>query len=133
MPSLHFTSRAILAVALATIFAERSAAQHYHDDERHFSIDLPKGWKMMPRPELEQISRLIAGRMLSVPVHYDAGLRWTMNRPGSFPYVLIQCMKTPSGASSYEELERALAVELSAPLLEAQGKVGDIVRDMQVY
>jgi hypothetical protein len=131
MPSVHFTARTILAVALATIFAERSAAQHCHDDERHFSIDLPKGWQMMPRPELEQINRLIAGRMLSVPVHYDAGLRRTMNRPGSFPYVLIQCMKTPSGAS-YEELERALAVELGAPLQEAQGKVGDIVREMQV-
>lgn len=121
-----------LAVVFLSLVTGRCEAQSYRNAEKHFSIELPKGWQVLPKTELDQINRLIGGRMFSVPVHYEAGLRRQSGRLGSFPYVLIQTVKGPPSGASFEELERALAVDMSAPLKEAQGKISDIIREMKV-
>ncbi len=131
MPTLYRFVSPLLAIAMVPILAGRCQAQTYRDDARHFSIELPRGWQAMTKAELAQVNSAIGGRFLG-GVHYDGGLRHSAERVGSFPYVLIQSVKGPPSGASFEELEKALAVDFSAPLKEAQGRFSDVIRDLKV-
>ena len=85
----------------------------------------------MTKGEIAQVNSTIGGRFLG-GVHYDGGLRHSADRLGRFPYVLIQVVKGPPSGASFEELEKSLAVDFSAPLKDAQGRLGDVIRDLKV-
>ena len=121
----------VLALSLIAILAGRCEAQNYRDADKHFTVELPKGWEVMSKSEMAQVNSLISGR-IGRGVHYDAGLRHNSARLGSLPYVLIQVMRGPPSGASYEELEKSLPIDLKEPIKEAQGRMGDIVREMKV-
>jgi hypothetical protein len=121
-----------LALGSIAVLAGRCEAQSYRDAEKHFTVELPKGWEVMSKSEMAQVNSLIGGRMMGMGVHYDAGLRHKSARLGSLPYVLIQVMRGPPSGASYEELEKSLSIDLKGPIKEAQGRMGDIVREMKV-
>jgi hypothetical protein len=121
----------VLALGLIAVLAGRCAAQSYRDDAKHFTIELPRGWEVMSKSEMAQVNSLISGR-IGMDVHYDAGLRHKSARLGSVPYVLIQVMRGPPSGASYEELEKSLSIDLKGPIKEAQGRMGDMVREMKV-
>jgi hypothetical protein len=131
MPAPHRFISPLLAIAMMPMLAGRCVGQTYRDDERHFSIELPKGWQPMTKSELAQVNSTIGGGFLG-GVHYDGGLRHSSDRLGKFPYVLIQSVKGPPSGASFEEIEKSLSIDLRAPIKEAQGRFGDVVRDLKI-
>ena len=121
-----------LALGVIATLAGNCEAQSYRDDAKHFTVELPKGWEVMTQSEMAQVNSLIGARTLGMGVHYDAGLRHKSARLGSLPYVLIQVMPGPPNGASYEELEKSLSIDLKGPLKDAQGRMGDVIREMDV-
>jgi len=121
-----------LALAIFPVVASHCEAQTYSDAERHFSIELPNGWQVMSKSEVDQINGLVGGRFMSGGVRYDGGLRKKSARFGGFPYVLIQSMPGPASGASFEEIEKSLSVDLRAPIKDAQGRMGDLLHDLKI-
>jgi hypothetical protein len=121
-----------LTLCMGITLASPGAAQTYHDDQHHYSIELPRGWIAMPQKEVDQVNARLGGGLLGGGVHYDAGLRKSSGRLGTFPYALIQTVPSPPGGSSYQEIEKSLAVDLKTPIKEARGRLGDLVKDLKV-
>jgi hypothetical protein len=131
LPPLRIVSP-LLALVILPIVTGRCEAQSYRDDDRHFSIELPRGWQPMSKTEIDQVNFLIGGRFAGMGVRYDGGLRTKSGKLGAYPYVLIQSSAGPPTGASIEEIEKSLLVDLSGPIKEAQKKGGDLVRDMKI-
>jgi hypothetical protein len=121
-----------LALAIIPALAGRCPAQSYRDDQRHFSIELPTGWQVMTTSEIDQVNKLLGGRLIGTNIHYDGGLRKKTGQLGSLPYALIQAVSGPPTGASFEELEKTLSANMSAPIKEAQGRMADLVRDIKI-
>lgn len=122
----------LLAVAMVLSLAGWGAAQSYRDDQHHFTVELPTGWQVMPKSEIDQVNTLLGGRMIGHNIHYDAGLRKKTGRLGSFPYVLIQTVSGPPRGASFEEIEKSLSIDMKMPVKEVQGRLGDLVGDVKI-
>jgi hypothetical protein len=113
------------------MLASPAPAQTYRNEQKHFSIELPKEWVVMPQSELDQINARLGGGVLG-GVRYEGGLRKKGARLGAYPYVLIQCQAGPPSGASYADIEKSLAIDMKAPIKEVKGRLGDLAKDLQI-
>ncbi len=88
------------AIVAALLLAPAVArAERVHEDEEHWSVDVPPGWRVMPRDRLEAI----AG---SVGLSYTMGFEPAGRAPNAHPYVVTRLVRSLSNLSSSDAFRR---------------------------
>lgn len=90
---------------LCPSLAASARADEYRDNERHFVLQLPPGWRSIPLDVLRTVNAEAQQRAPEGKIRYTAGFQ-PIARP--IPYILIQPTELPG--STYDEIERFFLV-----------------------
>jgi hypothetical protein len=117
--------RAFGAVTAVAVLAGLGRADIYRDAQRHFTLEVPEGWQVMPAKELKAINELTK---LIIRVDYVLGFRPKGALPMSFPYVLAQFQP---GTGTYAEIEGSLGLDLERSTKKTEKSLGFLARNLQ--
>lgn len=121
--------RTVIPTAVILLWVAAAGAEEmYRNEARHFSMDVPDGWEVMPPQVLAAANE--SGRDLAGPHYaaYLAGLRRRADPPQ--PIILIQFEPANLRSKSPEELEKRLTDTLNTVVRQAKGMLSDLGRDM---
>jgi outer membrane protein assembly factor BamB len=102
--------------------------QTFRDANRHFTLELPNGWKAMSSQELDLSNAFARQLKTQGTIHYIAGFRPGNTSPGTFPYILVQ---SQPGATTYDAIERGLAKGKES-LKKVEGPLGQIAKNLSI-
>src|SRR3954468_19850431 len=86
----------LLVVSVLTLFlsSRPALADSYHDPDRHFTFEIPKGWQEMEPPEVQQLRQAIPPAEAKPPVMITTAFR-PKDRPfGTGPMTMITGFET---------------------------------------
>src|SRR5580704_14266541 len=124
-----------LALAAGLLLAAPAAAwetrkETYRDAAHHFTLTLPDGWAVMPPSALEAMNGM-ANRMMA-GTRFDAAFMVKGQKPGSYPYVLVQYLPRNTSGASYEQIERELSRDFSGEVKKVEGKLSDFGKNLSL-
>jgi hypothetical protein len=132
MFGLGNAERLTLASMFFFVAAAEARAETYSDPIRHYTVELPAGWQVMPADELNQVNAAVREMSLPLTVVFDAGFRPAGRPVGSYPYVLVQMNRTPTTGATYEDIESAFSQQAKGAVQKVEGKLTDWAKDIAV-
>lgn len=119
---------ALYASMSLVVFWATAEAQEHRDAARHFTFNIPAGWEKLSPQMLATANEL--GKRINVI--YDAGYQPAGQAPGQYPYMLVQIHSANLASASYEEIEREMATGVPGGIRQAEGALGDLVKDLKL-
>jgi hypothetical protein len=83
----------------------------YRDPDRHFYLELPPAWQVMPAETLDLINTMAAKMPPRGMIHYIQGFMPLGGNLEDSPYILVQHIPADLNGISYEQIEREYNVE----------------------
>ena len=112
----------VLAAGIVLLAAHRGRAEQFRDAERHFTIDVPAGWEVIPKDSIAAANAAGPDWLRASAVTYSGGLqRQSDQRPGS-PMILIQFEPVDLRGKSIEDVERKWATDFRNNVKQANEK-----------
>lgn len=109
---------AVFALTCAFMTAQVSYAETYRDEGRHFSFEVPEGWRMMTKEDVGAINDRAARLNMSQKIVYLGGLRPVEGE--GFPFVLIQDQEGMTHGLTYENIEKNFGAEFQEGISKAK-------------
>lgn len=130
---LRWFSVRSLAAALAALAAlGPAAAEPHHDAARHFTVELPKGWRAMTADELEEVNDMARRLSPEHPVEVVAGFCPRGAGFSEYPHVLVHVKAAALRGLTYEEIETSFNQQLSSAAEELRRANSDGHRKFDV-
>lgn len=122
-----------LAATLAVFAALGVAsAEPYHDAARHFTVELPKGWRAMTADELDEVNDLARRLSPEHPVEVVAGFCPRDAGFSEYPHILVHVKAAALRGLTHEEIEKSFNQQLSSAARELQRANSDGHRKFDV-
>jgi hypothetical protein len=125
------TACAAAAAIVCFHWGAPAPAEEYRDGVRHCSFTLPTGWGEMPPDALAAINKFAKKRLPGKDIKYDHAFMRIGDKPGSYPYVLMQTQPVPTGGATYDDIEKELK-SLGASVRRAEGALSDLSKGISV-
>jgi hypothetical protein len=124
----------ITTIVWTGVFAGGLAAQGeiYRDANLHFSLELPKGWQIMPAELLRTYNSIMSERLSQGSIQYNRGFVPMGAGFEGYPYVLVQYVRANLNRMSYEEIELEYERETRSAVEKIEGALADIGHDFSV-
>lgn len=132
MAMLRSPLLAIVVVGLPFPANGTARAENYRDDAHHYSFVLPADWVPMSTDAVAAINDLVNQRMPGRPVRYETGFQLMGQRPGSYPYILVQVQSHSTVGYSIDDIGKSFAKRAKSEVKRIEGELSDVASKLPI-
>jgi hypothetical protein len=128
----RYSVRSLAAILAAFAAVGTASAEPYRDAARHFTVEVPKGWRAMTAGELEEVNDMARRLSPEYPVEVVAGFYPRGAGFSEYPHILVHMKSAALRGLTYEEIEKSFNQQLSSAARDLRRANSDGHRTFEV-